>query len=98
MSSAVLNWRLWGKPDAFLKIVFFIPSARARVIIIIANLRSVPPRASASTVEAASFVDFTTNALIASFSTLIFRQYRNPNLTVNGPELFGETGNFWPKL
>ena len=78
MSSAVLNWRLWSEPDAFLKMCFSFRCARR--VIIIANLRSVPPRLRPFL--AASFADFTTNALIASF-TLSPR--RNPNLDGERP-------------
>ena len=64
MSRAVVTWLRSGRPEALRKVVRFIPSARARVVIFSANRPSLPPRRSATTV-AASLADLVISARIA---------------------------------
>ena len=92
MSRAVLNWARLGSPEAFLNVVYFIPSARARLVIITANFRSVPPSASASTV-ATSLADFVASALIA-VSTVIVSPRRSPSFDGERPSATRETRYF----
>ena len=70
MSRAVVNWCGSGKPDALRKVVSFIPRRSAARFIIVANLASVPPTASAST-TAASLADSVTSARIACFTDML---------------------------
>ncbi len=64
MSRAVVSCPEFGRPDAFLKVVDFMPRARALAVIICANLVSVPPRCS-PTAAAMSFAERVTSARIA---------------------------------
>ena len=68
-----------------------MPSLRARLVIMRANLASVPPKASAMT-TAASFADLVTMPKIASFA-LIFCPLRRPSLLGAMPSALRETFN-----
>ena len=83
-------------PEAFLKVVFFIPNALARRVMILANLRSVPPIDSASTV-AISFADLVARAPIA-FSTDIVSPRLNPSREGDRLSAIRETGSLCLRL
>ena len=64
-SFAVVFWRLFGKPEAFRKVVLVMPRFFAVLVISSAKLRSVPDTNSATAV-AMSLADFVVSARIAS--------------------------------
>ncbi len=64
MSRAVESWRRFGRPEALRNVVRLMPRSRARWVIIRANLNSLPPIASATTV-ATSLADLVTRARMA---------------------------------
>ena len=78
MSRAVVSWPELGRPEAFLNVVFFMPSARALAVIICANLVSVPPRCS-PTAAAISFAERVTSERIAC-SAVTLPPARTPSL------------------
>ena len=75
ISRAVLSCAWLGRPEAFLKIVRFMPIALALRVIFFAKLRSFPPRCSETTV-ATSFADFVTKARMAFSTVMVWPGFR----------------------
>ena len=80
---------LFGKPEAFLNVVLFIPNLWAVLVINTAKSASVGAKCSAKTV-AQSLADLTITAIIASFTVMV-SPARTPSLDGERPAAVRET-------
>ena len=87
-SRAVVHWSGSGRPDALVKVVLLMPSARARNVIIWANRSSVPPSSSASA-AAASLADLVIRPRMACST--------HSRLAGTSPSLVGAIEAEWPE-